>query len=169
MSWLREKLPARAAIGVAACLLAAQGWGLVAEWPCFLSYYNLGVGGPYGANRLGLEVDYWGEAVTRDLLEQVVRTVPDGARIDVTPVLLPKELQLDELLNQSPVLRGRGNSLDRLLGRRHAARGVSARLSTNGRSVAATTRANRAQPPLAAVRRSGVLLAGLWKIEDGNK
>ena len=125
LSWLREKLPARAAIGVAACLLAAQGWGLMAEWPCFLSYYNLGVGGPYGANRLGLEVDYWGEAVTHDLLEQVVRTVPDGARVETLRPYTSQGLPARRTCQSIPRFSRAGNSLDRLLGRRHAARRVS--------------------------------------------
>ena len=89
-------------LAVAGCFLAGQAWGLVATWPCFLSYYNIAVGGLRGADRLGMELDYWGEAVTRDFLEQVVQTVPDGAHIDVTPVLLPHGLQLDEMLTNRP-------------------------------------------------------------------
>ena len=85
--WLRRKCSKRVAATVAACFLTGQAWGLVGVWPCFLSYYNVAVGGLRGAERCGLELDYWGEAVTRDLLEQIVQTVPEGAHIDVTPVL----------------------------------------------------------------------------------
>ena len=66
---------------VAACFLTGQAWGLVEVWPCFLSYYNVAVGGLRGAERCGLELDYWGEAVTRDLLEQIVQTVPEGVTL----------------------------------------------------------------------------------------
>jgi len=105
-AWLRRRCTPRIAALVAGSFLAGQAWGLVAVWPCFLSYYNAAVGGLRGAERLGLELDYWGEAVTRDLLEQVVAKVPDGAHIDVAPVV--HQFQLDEMRNQSPVLRRRG-------------------------------------------------------------
>jgi hypothetical protein len=127
-----------------------------------LSYYNVAVGGLGGADRLGMELDYWGEAVTRDFLEQVVHTVPAGAHIDVTPVLLPHGMQTDEMLTQSPLLRRRGIVLsaydadaprhaDYLLVFRRMAD-----LSQSLREMTART------PPLVAVRRSGVLLAGLY-------
>lgn len=161
-AWLRRRFSRRVALTMAGCFLAGQAWGLVAEWPCFLSYYNLAVGGLRGAAGLGLELDYWGEAVTRDFVEQVVQTVPEGARIDVTPVLLPHGLQLDEMLKQSPLLRRRGIVLsayavdvprhaDYLLVFRRMAD-----LSPSLQEMTART------PPLVAVRRSGVLLAGLY-------
>jgi hypothetical protein len=161
-AWLCQRFPTRVAWTVAGCFLAGQAWGLAAEWPCFLSYYNVAVGGLGGADRLGMELDYWGEAVTRDFLEQVVHTVPAGAHIDVTPVLLPHGMQTDEMLTQSPLLRRRGIVLsaydadaprhaDYLLVFRRMAD-----LSQSLREMTART------PPLVAVRRSGVLLAGLY-------
>jgi hypothetical protein len=151
----------RLAAGVAAVFLAAQAWGLIATWPCFLSYYNLAVGGLRGADRLGLELDYWGESVTRGLLEQVAEIVPEGARVDVAPVL--HQFQLEEMLRQSPILRKRGIVLGAhsddaprhadylLIFRRQAD------LSPTVRAVI------ESEEPLAAVRREGVLLAGLYK------
>ncbi len=140
-------------------------------WPCFLSYYNIAVGGLHGADRLGMELDYWGEAVTRDFLEQVVQTVPDGAHIDVTPVLLPHGLQLDEMLTQSPLLRRRGIVLSAYTADapRHADYLLlflrMADLSPSLREMTART------VPLVAVRRSGVLLAGLYgrRNEEGGR
>ena len=46
-------------------LLVAQGFGVVATYPFGLSYYNVLVGGLPGAERLGLEVTYWSDAVDR--------------------------------------------------------------------------------------------------------
>jgi hypothetical protein len=142
------------------CFVALQGWGIVATWPCFLSYYNITVGGLRGAKRLGLELDYWGEAVTRDFLERVVQTVPDGARIDVAPVL--HQFQLSEMIVQSPVLRHRGIVLspydrdapmhsDYLI-----VFGRMADLSPHLRKLI------EAAPAVIEVRRRGVRLAGLF-------
>ena len=163
-SWLRLKWSIRLATVVAACFLAAQTWGLVSVWPCFLSYYNLAIGGLRGANALGLELDYWGEAVTRDFLEEVARRVPEGAHVDVAPVLLPAEFQLEELLRQSPVLRRRGVVL-------HAYDGDSphhsdyllifrrlADLSPEMRKMEATGAAGAE----VTTRREGVILAALY-------
>ena len=160
---LREKLSPRVAVTVAACFLAGQAWGLVGTWPCFLSYYNIGLGGLRGAERLGMEIDYWGEGVTRDFLEQVVASVPEGAHIDVTPVLLPQHIQTDEMLAQSPLLRRRGIVLSAYEpeAKTHADYVIVFRrladLSPAVRDLTAQT------PPVVAVRRNGVLLAGLWK------
>jgi len=44
--------------------------------PCYLSHYGLIVGGLPGAERLGFEVNYWGDAVTESLLS----AVPEKAR-----------------------------------------------------------------------------------------
>jgi hypothetical protein len=104
-SWLEQCTSVRIARALAMVFLAMQGYGLIANWPCHLSYYNVLVGGPRGAERLGLECNYWGDGLTRDLLEATVELVPEGARIDVAPVL--HQFQLEEMLDQSPILRRR--------------------------------------------------------------
>jgi hypothetical protein len=91
------------ALGGAAAVLAVQTWQIVAYQPCWLSTYNLLVGGTSGAERLGLETTYWGDGVTRSLLSEVVNHVPAGRTVYVAPVLHP--FQLDDLLRQSPALR----------------------------------------------------------------
>jgi hypothetical protein len=160
---LREKLSPRVALTVAACFLAGQAWGLVGTWPCFLSYYNISLGGLRGAERLGMEIDYWGEGITRDFLEQVVASVPEGAHLDVAPVLLPHHIQTDEMLAQSPLLRRRGIALSAYKpeAKTHAEYVIVFRrladLSPAVRDLTAQT------APVIAVRRNGVLLAGLWK------
>jgi hypothetical protein len=86
-----------------ALTLLVQSYGVVAYRPCYLSYYNLFVGGLGGANRIGLEPTYWSDSFTRDFLEATVQNVPAGSRIDVTPVL--HHLQLRDMMEQSPILR----------------------------------------------------------------
>ena len=44
--------------------------------PHYLSTYNLLVGGPSGAEKLGFETTYWLDAVTPDILQAVNREVP---------------------------------------------------------------------------------------------
>jgi hypothetical protein len=69
--------------------------------PCYLSHY-----GGYGlaaAARDGGELNYWGDAVTRSLLEQTVSTTEPGSTIAISPVM--HQFQVEELLRQSPILR----------------------------------------------------------------
>ncbi|HEV8001709.1 MAG TPA: glycosyltransferase family 39 protein [Planctomycetaceae bacterium] len=158
--WLGKRLPRRAALPLAALFLAAQSWALFATWPCFLSSYNLAVGGLSGAHRLGFELDYWGASVTRDFLERTAQSVPDGAEIDIAPVLV--DFHLSEMLAQSPVLRRRGIRLHAYdaAAPRHADYLLIfcrlADLSPELQKLAAQ------RPALVAVERSGVLLAGLY-------
>jgi hypothetical protein len=70
---------------VAIALLAAQGFGLVSTFPFGLSYYNALVGGLPGAERLGLEVTYWNDAVDNVLLDRLAH---DGQPED-TAALMP--------------------------------------------------------------------------------
>jgi hypothetical protein len=47
---------------VGAILVATSLVGIVATYPYCLSYYSPLIGGPRGAQRLGLEITYWGDA-----------------------------------------------------------------------------------------------------------
>jgi hypothetical protein len=164
--WLcRQQLPRRAALLAAGLFLLGQSWGIVATWPCFLSAYNEGVGGLSGAHGLGLELDYWGASVTRDFLERTAETVPDGAEIDVAPVL--HAFQLDEMLTQSPVLRRRGIRLrayDADQPRHADYRLIFCRLADLSPELQTVVAEHT---PLVAVRRSGVLLTGLYDVRPG--
>jgi hypothetical protein len=88
---------------VLASLLAFQSVGLIVMQPCHLSYYNLLVGGLWGADRLGFERTYWGDSLTRSTLAAVSESVGPGGTVVVQPVL--HQFQLRELLTQSPILR----------------------------------------------------------------
>jgi hypothetical protein len=160
--WLRRRVSRRGALAIATLFLAAQSWGLVAVWPCFLSSYNLAVGGLSGAHRLGLELDYWGASLTRDLLERTAEKVTEGADIDCAPVL--HGFQLDEMLKQSPVLRRRGVRLhpyDADQPRHSGYLLIFCRLADLSPELQ-TLIAERT--PLVEIRRSGVLLAGLYDL-----
>ena len=49
------------------CYWLSQATGMVSLHPYQLSYYNLLVGGLHGADKLGLEVTYWGDTGNREL------------------------------------------------------------------------------------------------------
>ena len=72
-----------------ASLLAAQGYGVLALHPFGLSYYNALIGGLPGAERLGLELTYWGDAVDGRLLQSLVNDGRPGESAALAPTLAP--------------------------------------------------------------------------------
>jgi len=66
--------------------MVLQGTGLAIYHPCQLSHYSLLVGGLAGAERLGFEVSYWGDAVREPLLRQA------AARCEDRPIVLAPHL-----------------------------------------------------------------------------
>lgn len=70
-------------------LLACQGAGTASMHPFGLSYYNMLTGGLAGADRLGLETTYWGDAVDRVLLDELARRVKPGEVVALAPTLYP--------------------------------------------------------------------------------
>lgn len=70
-------------------LLLVQGVGVVSTHPFGLSYYNAVVGGLTGAERLGLELTYWNDAVDRVLLDRLVHEAKPGATAALAPTLYP--------------------------------------------------------------------------------
>jgi hypothetical protein len=107
--WLSSRWSPRAASLALGFFFAGQGYGLVSLAPCWLSYYNLAVGGLPGAAKLGLEVSYWGDGETRTLLAETAAHVPEGESLAVLPVLYP--LQWSEVRMQSPALKQRDVTL----------------------------------------------------------
>ena len=105
--WLISKQVTKSTVWSAAIcgvLLIQSSTPLYIMAPCHLCYYNeltswlLG-----GAERAGLEIDYWGVGVTRTLITQAVELAPQESSITVTPTL--HHLQADDLRRQSPILR----------------------------------------------------------------
>jgi 4-amino-4-deoxy-L-arabinose transferase-like glycosyltransferase len=138
--------------------LLAQVSGTLIVHPFGLSYYNMVVGGLRGAERLGLELTYWGDAVDRVLLDRLATEADRGASVALAPTLYQGQgvvtttgnlvrreviLQDEEALQKAEWL---------VLSRRRAYWGpkLLARLGS-GEGVCVTTRG-----------RQGVWLSSLW-------
>jgi 4-amino-4-deoxy-L-arabinose transferase-like glycosyltransferase len=67
--------------------LLVQSYGVLSLSPFGLSYYNALVGGLPGAQRLGLELTYWNDAVDRVLLDRLARDAAPGAIAALVPTL----------------------------------------------------------------------------------
>ncbi len=74
-----------------ATLLVAQGFGLATTHPFGLSYYNALVGGLPGAERLGLELTYWNDAVDPVLLAELAGRAAQGDSAALAPTLAPDQ------------------------------------------------------------------------------
>jgi 4-amino-4-deoxy-L-arabinose transferase-like glycosyltransferase len=83
-------------------LLIAQGYGTVALHPFGLSYYNLLAGGLPGAERLGLELTYWNDAVDRVILDRLAAECRPGDVAALVPTLYPGQ---GVLTTTSPLAR----------------------------------------------------------------
>ena len=99
--WLTAwKLRGNWAFGI---ILTLQLAGIVTTTPDYLSYYSAVVGGLPGADRLGFEATYWGDSFSREFLRGLTKAVPEGAVVQVAPVL--HQFQLEDLDQQVPMLR----------------------------------------------------------------
>ncbi len=88
---------------VLAALLICQSVGVVAYSPYWLSYYNGLTGGLYGAEKLGFEVSYWGDSLSRSFDEEVARRVPSNTDVAVVPIM--HQFYLPELMKQVPAFK----------------------------------------------------------------
>ena len=86
--WERAGRQGRLAL---AALLIGQGYGVVMLHPFGLSYYNALVGGLPGAERLGLELTYWGDAVDSRLLDELAAKARDADTAALAPTLAPDQ------------------------------------------------------------------------------
>jgi 4-amino-4-deoxy-L-arabinose transferase-like glycosyltransferase len=91
-SWFR----ASRAASLLAAFLACQAWGVVHFHPFQLSYYNLLVAGLRGADRLGLEITYWGDAVTPGLVNRWSEIAPKRSCAVLVPTLYTAQQELYE-------------------------------------------------------------------------
>lgn len=92
-NWLAEHqawgaVGPRLRVGLLGVFVAVQGMGLILYHPSYLSYYSLLVGGLPGAERLGFEVNYWGDGVPESLLAQAAEK-SQGMAIVFGPNLAP--------------------------------------------------------------------------------
>jgi 4-amino-4-deoxy-L-arabinose transferase-like glycosyltransferase len=149
--WLRGALVA---------LVLAQSWGVVSIHPFGLSYFNAFVGGLRGAQRLGLELTYWGDAVSNRLLDRLAAEANPGEKAALVPTLYPGQGILttgfDRTLARREVILGDEEQSLRadwvVVSRRVAylRREFLDRLKNEGGTRVATT------------SRDGVVLAELW-------
>jgi 4-amino-4-deoxy-L-arabinose transferase-like glycosyltransferase len=70
-------------------VLLVQSYGVFALHPFGLSYYNALVGGLPGAQRLGLELTYWNDAVDSVLLDRLAHDAARGTVAALVPTLYP--------------------------------------------------------------------------------
>ena len=82
------RLRRRTVVAIVVALIALQAVGLAVYRPCYLSYYNLLVGGLAGAERLGFEATYWGDSIDESMLAEGV-ALSAGRPILFAPSLAP--------------------------------------------------------------------------------
>lgn len=70
-----------------AMVFLGQSYGLIYYHPYQLSYYNGLVGGLHGAEQIGLEVTYWGDALDDALLNEAAHRATMGENIALLPTL----------------------------------------------------------------------------------
>lgn len=138
-----------------------QAIGLVTPAPCHLSYYNALVGGLAGADRLGFQTTYWGDSLTRDFLSDAAQSVPVGSRMQLLPVMHQYQLQL---LQQCPALLQRRIELVPFAGEGPENEGYILVMQRKDYVPPEFRSPSADLVPLAEMRRSGVLLAALYKL-----
>jgi len=160
---------------VTAALFVTQAGAVWWIHPCELSYYNALVGGLWGADKLGMETTYWHDVVNRDLFRWLNRRCPVRATIAFYPVgewVIAKDFSFyDAFYLDEPERKG-------LIAVRleHARRPdfvvINARLamlhaySARGdKSAELALRYLTQGKPVYAVRKQGVLLAGVYARE----
>jgi 4-amino-4-deoxy-L-arabinose transferase-like glycosyltransferase len=137
--------------------LLAQAQGVIALHPFGLSYYNLLVGGLPGAERLGLELTYWGDAVDRVLLERLAAEAAPSDSAALAPTLYPGQ----GILTTTPRLRRlRGSTLQDESAAVQSDWVVVSRRTAYWSPALRDRLARRA--PIATRSRQGVWLSGLW-------
>ncbi|MHC4713600.1 MAG: ArnT family glycosyltransferase [Planctomycetota bacterium] len=82
----RSALPQWAAVLLVTVFVASQSVGCFLFGAFGLSYHNMLIGGLKGADRIGLDVTFWGETLDPTFLEYVNHTGPQGARIATYPM-----------------------------------------------------------------------------------
>ena len=104
--WVSQRSSSWIAVLLTVAILSSQIHALHQFSPCWLSYYNELVGGLKGADQLGFQRTYWGDSITRDLLDRAAKHVPAESEIDFLPV--QHGFQLPALESQCPHFRARG-------------------------------------------------------------
>ncbi len=104
--WQRSR-PRSLARSLLVLLMLASGLGVIQYHPFQLSYHSLLVGGLRGAEKLGLELTYWGDTIDSTLLHETAKIVPPGDSIVIAPTfhhLYPTSRLTEELFNRGSQL-----------------------------------------------------------------
>lgn len=133
----------------------AQAGAVVTTMPHYLSYYNLAAGSTRGADSLGMERSYWGEAATKSLWEKV----PEGSTVYVAPVL--DMYRLESLKKYTPVIQQRNITLEPFEYKLEDQPGLLLILHRRADQPAWLHDYADSQQPLAQVTLQGVPLASL--------
>jgi 4-amino-4-deoxy-L-arabinose transferase-like glycosyltransferase len=145
-------------------LVLAQGYGVVALHPFGLSYYNALVGGLPGAERLGLELTYWSDAVDRVLLDRLAAAAPPEASAALVPTLYPGQ----GIRTTTRALFHRKIFLQDEAAARRADWVIVSRRTAYWNPEVRARLARR--PPFTTRSRQGVWLSGIWSFtEEGGQ
>jgi len=113
LGWRPRHLPRWVPHALLTGLLVTQAYGTVAMHPFQLSYYNLLAGGTAGAQRSGMTVTYWAEAIDDALLDRVAAAARPGEKIGVAPVLIDA---MPQIYGARPAFKDKGLSVGRFDG-----------------------------------------------------
>lgn len=152
-TWFDGRLLGRTAL---VGFVLAQGFGVVATHPFGLSYFNALVGGLPGAERLGLEPTYWGDAIDPVLLDDLARRARPGQVVALMPTLH----HLQGVAATTPALLELGITLQ---DESEAPRADWVLVYRRTAYWRPQTDALTRTPAVATRRRQGVWLSGLWR------
>ena len=137
--------------------LIAQGQGVVLIHPFGLSYYNALVGGLPGAERLGLELTFWNDAVDRVLLDELTRRTSEGETVALAPTLVEDQ---GKIVTPRPLFFDKDIAIE---DEQAATRTSWVVVSRREAYWKPEIRELVKTPPVALRTRQGVWLSGLWR------
>src|SRR5690606_13127443 len=88
-NWLEGRITSSLRTAIAAMVLSLPIANMILMHPCQLSSYGIQCGGLWGASRLGMELDYWGESLSPAFLRSVSSKIPQGVTVGIAPVSHP--------------------------------------------------------------------------------
>lgn len=162
MAWLWDLRDRRWPRVGLALLFLVQGYGLCAMHPFGLSYHNALVGGLRGAERLGLELTFWSDAIDGVLLDDLAARAAPGDLAAVVPTL--HHIQPASMM--TPTLLERRVRLETQEERGRARWWVVSRRTAYWPDGLAE--ALRHNPPVSVRSRQGVWLSGTWRVSETN-
>lgn len=156
--WRRAQRSPRIRRGLLCLFVALQAYGVLTIHPFGLSYYNLLVGGLPGAERLGLELTFWGDAVDPVLLRDLASVAPPESVVALAPTLA---------VNQGPFCTTQPLFAKKIVVRDQEMMSSARYVILYRRSAYwnASLRPLIERPPLFVRRRQGVWLSGVWARE----